>query len=148
MLQRGEEKDQGQKGHPFSENAQIPAREKPVIAVIGDRGQEERNGPNQERGNDRVAIGGIGRQGPSRRPDYARSWIERQGPKGSSCNPSGAGDRVQVAAQAESVGIFPHGLDAKRDVLFERNAQFRRAVADVIPAHAFGKGFVLQFFRN
>jgi hypothetical protein len=40
--------------------------------------------------------------------------------------------------------VFAQGGDAKRDVLFERDAEFFRALADVFPADAFGKGFVFE----
>src|SRR5271157_1407777 len=54
------------------------------------------------------------------------------------------GLRGDVAAEAERVGLLAHGVDAKADVLFERNAQLFRAFADVIAADAFGESFVLE----
>ena len=49
-----------------------------------------------------------------------------------------------VAAEAESVGLLAHGGDAEGDVLFERDAKFFGAFADVIAVHAFGEGFVFE----
>ncbi len=51
---------------------------------------------------------------------------------------------VDVAAEAEGVGLHAHGGDAKADVFFERDAELLRAFADVLAADAFGEGFIFQ----
>src|SRR5258708_14852156 len=48
------------------------------------------------------------------------------------------------AAQAEGVGVLAHRGDAEGDVLFQRDAEFVGAFADVVAADAFGEGFVLE----
>jgi hypothetical protein len=54
----------------------------------------------------------------------------------------------QIAAQAQGIGIFTHGLNAKGDVFFERDAEFRGSVADIIAIYTFGESFVFKFFGD
>lgn len=49
---------------------------------------------------------------------------------------SGGGLRLNVAAEAEGVGLSAHGFDAKGDVFFEGNAKFFSAFDDVFAADA------------
>src|SRR5208282_3568350 len=54
------------------------------------------------------------------------------------------GLRADVAAETERVGFLAHRGNAKTDVLFEGNAEFFRAFADVFAAHSFCEGFVFE----
>jgi hypothetical protein len=66
---------------------------------------------------------------------HAYVWSTRLG---------GGGLCAQIAAQTQSVGILAHGCDAEGDVLFERDAEFFGAFADVVAVDATGEGFVFQ----
>ena len=51
--------------------------------------------------------------------------------------------RGKIAAEAESFGVFAHGGDAEGDVLFDGNAKFGGAVADIVTRNTFSKRFIL-----
>jgi len=49
-----------------------------------------------------------------------------------------------VAAEAEGVRGISHGLNAERNVLVERHAQFFGALQNIFAADSTGEGFVLH----
>ena len=49
-----------------------------------------------------------------------------------------------VSAEAEGVAIGAHGFEAKFDVIFERDAEFFGAFADVVARDAAGECFVFH----
>jgi hypothetical protein len=51
----------------------------------------------------------------------------------------------EIAAEAQGVGVFAHGGDAERDMVFHGDAQFCGAVADIVAVDAAGEGFVPEF---
>ena len=51
---------------------------------------------------------------------------------------------LDVAAEAEGVGLAAHGFNAEGDVLFERYADLFGALYDVFAADAAGESFVLH----
>jgi hypothetical protein len=51
-----------------------------------------------------------------------------------------------VSAEAEGVGVGPHGIDAEFDVIFERDAELRGSIAHVVARDTAREGFVLHSF--
>ena len=49
-----------------------------------------------------------------------------------------------IAAEAEGVAVGAHGFEAEFDVIFERDAEFFGAFADVVARDAAGECFVLH----
>ena len=54
--------------------------------------------------------------------------------------------RTQIAAKAKGVRVFAHRGDAEGNVLFERDAEFFGAFADIVARDSAGEGFVFHAF--
>ena len=52
--------------------------------------------------------------------------------------------RTQIAAKAKGVRVFAHRGDAESNVLFEKDAEFFGAFADIVARDSAGKRFILH----
>jgi hypothetical protein len=56
--------------------------------------------------------------------------------------------RTQTAAKAQDVRVFAQRGDAESNVLFEGDAEFFGAFADIVARDSAGEGFVFHAFLN